>query len=70
MIFLLADFPTKNILNKLLAKWTMAVAPTATGTGKNMANTGVKIVPNPKPENRVNPDATSATVQRIKYSTR
>jgi hypothetical protein len=35
---------------------------------ENIANTGNKIVPNPKPEKRVNPEATRAERQITKYS--
>ena len=38
----------------------------ATGTGKNRARTGIRIVPRPKPENKVNADAVSAAIATTK----
>jgi hypothetical protein len=46
----------------------MAVRPTATSIGKNIANIGIKSVPSPKPEKRVNPEVMSAVAPIIKYS--
>jgi threonine aldolase len=48
-------------LNKLLAKCTIAVDNIATSIGKNKANTGKRMVPNPKPEKKVANDADMAT---------
>jgi hypothetical protein len=50
-----------------LAKCTTAVAVIASETGKNSANTGIKTVPRPKPENRVSPEARNA-ISPIKTS--
>ena len=49
-----ANRPRRASFNTLFKKWTMAVRATANSTGKNMANTGINSVPNPKPENSVN----------------
>jgi len=38
----------------------------ATSTGKKMAKTGMSRVPRPKPEKRVNPEASKAAVQIIR----
>ena len=46
----------------------MAVKATATCMGKKSAKTGIKRVPSPKPEKRVNPEAMSAEIEIIKYS--
>jgi hypothetical protein len=66
--FLLTYLPTRNNLNRLLERWTTAVAAIATGKGKNTANTGVSIVPRPNPENKVKPDAIIATRHTTRYS--
>ena len=46
----------------------MAVKATATCMGKKSAKTGIKRVPSPKPEKRVNPEVMSAEIEIIKYS--
>jgi len=51
----------------LLAKCTTAVTAMASGTGKSNANTGIKAVPRPKPENKVSPEAKNA-INPIKTS--
>jgi len=48
-----AFLPTRKILNRLLRKCTTPVSAMATSTGKKMANTGIRMVPRPKPEKRV-----------------
>jgi putative Holliday junction resolvase len=58
-----ADLPISASLNTLFARCTTAVAATATSTGKNTANAGIRIVPNPNPENSVSNAARRATVQ-------
>ena len=58
------NFDTNANLNKLLAKCTTAVAPTATGRSKNKLNTGSMIVPSPNPEKKVRP-AAKMTVKAI-----
>jgi hypothetical protein len=55
--------PTRASLNRLLARWTTAVAATATGRGKNRAKAGISSVPRPNPENRVSPATRKATRQ-------
>ena len=40
----------------------MAVSAMARSMGKNKANTGTNMVPNPKPEKRVKPDPNKATM--------
>jgi hypothetical protein len=40
----------------------------AVDTGKNRAKTGVRMVPNPNPENSVKPEATSALALMISMS--
>ena len=40
----------------------MAVIAMAVSTGKNSANAGSKIVPSPKPENRVKAEAKRAVI--------
>ena len=52
----------------LLKKWTTPVKATANSIGKNSANTGKRMVPNPKPEKNVNMDVRNATIQMMKYS--
>lgn len=49
-----------NSIERLLSRCTNAVSATASGTGKKMAATGIKIVPNPKPENNVSSEAAKA----------
>ncbi len=39
----------------------------ATSTEKNNAKTGIRIVPSPKPEKRVSPDAIKAAIEMIRY---
>jgi hypothetical protein len=39
----------------------------ASSIGKNKANAGNKIVPRPKPENNVSPEAISAVIQTTQY---
>lgn len=50
-------------LNILLSKCTIAVMAIAIGTGKKMDNTGINIVPSPKPENKVRPEAKNVVAQ-------
>lgn len=61
-------FPTKIALKRLLAKWTTATDAIATGRGKDIANTGIKTVPNPNPENSVMIEIRNEVMQIIKYS--
>jgi hypothetical protein len=63
--FQLICLPTKLILKKLLSRCTMPVNAMAISTGKNKISTGVKIVPNPKPEKNVSNDASAATTDII-----
>lgn len=56
-----ACLASKPSLKILLAKCTTAVAAMANGTGKNSANTGIRMVPRPNPEKSVTPDVSSAT---------
>ena len=65
---LLAFFPTKNSLKMLLKKWTTPVKATANSIGKNSANTGKRMVPNPKPEKNVRIEVRKATRQIMIYS--
>jgi hypothetical protein len=60
---LLANLPTKISLNKLFKRCTIPVNPIARSTGKNSANTGRRIVPNPKPEKKVRSEAKNAVMQ-------
>jgi hypothetical protein len=55
-------------LKILLRKCTTAVKAIDNSTGKKIANTGVNIVPNPKPEKRVRAEAIRATAHIITYS--
>jgi hypothetical protein len=48
----------------LFAKCTIAVSATAIGSGTNTAKTGIRIVPNPKPEKKVNSDAEKAVTHK------
>ena len=48
----------------------MPVSAMANSTGKNRANAGSRIVPNPKPEKKVRMEAKNATKQIIRYSNR
>ncbi len=65
---LLACFPTKKNLNKLLAKCTNPHKPIAISTGKNNMKTGVNKVPNPKPEKKVRIAVKKATIEIITIS--
>lgn len=65
---LLACFPTKKNLNKLLAKCTNPHNPIAISTGKNNIKTGVNKVPNPKPEKKVRMAVKKATIDMIRIS--
>ena len=49
-------------LKRLFAKCTTAVVAMARGCGKNRAKTGIRIVPSPKPENNVSPDASTVAI--------
>jgi uncharacterized protein YjgD (DUF1641 family) len=50
----LSEFlPTSEILKRLFEKCTTPVNAMAISMGKNMANTGIKIVPSPNPEKNV-----------------
>lgn len=55
-------FQTNVILKRLLRRWTTAVKAIATSIGKNKAKTGIKIVPNPKPEKKVSSAAPRDTI--------
>lgn len=59
--FLSAFLPTRINLNILLKKWTIPVNAMARSTGKKIINTGVRMVPKPKPEKKVNIDTVKAT---------
>jgi hypothetical protein len=50
---LLALLPTSNSLKILLKKCTTPVKAIANSIGKNNAKTGIKIVPKPNPEKRL-----------------
>jgi len=63
--FLSASFPTNTSLNILLSKCTIPVKAIAISTGKKITNTGVRIVPNPKPVKNVSSDAISAVAEMI-----
>ena len=54
-------FLSKENLNKLFEKCTIAVNAIDSCTEKNKQKKGVKIVPNPKPEKKVIIAATNAT---------
>jgi len=58
-------FPTRKNLKTLLRKCTIAVKATAISTGKKIAKTGRRIVPNPNPEKKVSPDARNAVIMMI-----
>ena len=45
--------PTRMILKILLKKWTTPVRAIESSTGKKNMNTGVSMVPKPKPEKNV-----------------
>jgi hypothetical protein len=47
-------------LKTLLKKCTTPVNAIARSTGKNSANTGMRSVPNPKPEKKVSKEVTNA----------
>jgi len=55
-------------LNRLLSKCTIAVRAMAISTGKKMANTGIRIVPNPKPEKKVRRAVAKAISAINRYS--
>lgn len=61
-------FETRANLNKLFAKWTIAVAPIAIGKSKKRLNTGSINVPNPKPEKKVKPAPNKTVIATITYS--
>ena len=63
--FQLICLPTKLILKKLFSRCTIPVSAMAISIGKNKISTGVKIVPNPKPEKNVSNDASAATTDII-----
>ncbi len=48
-------------------KCTIAVSNIAVGKSKKREKTGSKMVPNPKPEKKVNMEARSAVATTIKY---
>ncbi len=66
MIFLTAKRPTRDNLKRPFRKCTIAVKPMASSMGKKMAKTGVKSVPNPKPEKKVRSEANAATAGMMK----
>jgi len=51
----------------LFKKCTIAVSEMAISGGKNKTNTGVNIVPNPKPEKNVSKEALKAVKPTIRY---
>ena len=55
--------PTKMILKILLKKWTTPVNAMESSTGKKNINTGVRMVPNPNPEKKVNMATKNATIE-------
>ena len=57
--------PTKAILKRLFEKCTTPVSAIAISMGKNIANTGAKIVPNPNPEKKVRMDVAKAAIAMI-----
>ncbi|GEJ29582.1 hypothetical protein FPKKA176_contig00040-0016 [Flavobacterium psychrophilum] len=62
---LFAFFPKRNSLKILFIKCTKAVSTTAISMGKNNPKIGNKIVPKPKPENKVKAEPNSANKQMI-----
>jgi hypothetical protein len=62
----LAFLPKTKNLNRLFKKWTIDVRVMAISIGKNNPKTGSNIVPNPKPENKVNAEPIRATIHIIK----
>lgn len=60
----------KPNLNKLLVKWTIAVAAIAIEIGMKIAKIGSSIVPSPKPEKNVRTAANKATKKITMSSTR
>ena len=62
----LAFFAVSVSLNRLLRKCTTAVILIAVSSGKKIAKAGSRIVPNPKPEKKVSPEARKATMQMIR----
>ena len=66
--FLSACLPTRNNLKILLKKCTTPVRAIARSTGKKIINTGVRIVPSPKPEKNVRIAVIKATSDMIKIS--
>lgn len=57
--------PTNVILNMLFEKCTTPVSAMAISIGKNMAKTGVKMVPSPNPEKNVKMAVKNAAKQMI-----
>jgi len=51
-----ASLYIRATLKRLFARWTTAVAATATSIGKKRANAGNKSVPSPNPTNSVIPE--------------
>jgi len=61
-------FPTRKILKRLFEKCTTPVSAIAMSIGKKIANTGIRIVPSPKPEKKVRIAVKNATRQMINNS--
>jgi len=55
----------KTVLNKLVARCTIAVIPIADSIGKVIPNTGIRTLPKPNPEKNVITDATNVTITII-----
>jgi len=60
--------PTSIILKRLLKKCTTPVRAMESSTGKKNMNTGVRIVPNPKPEKKVKIATKKAITETIMIS--
>ncbi len=61
-------FQSSPVFKTLWTKWIIAVRPIAIGKGKNMAITGMRIVPNPNPEKKEMNEAKNVEIVINKYS--
>ena len=61
-------FQSNPVFSALWIRWIIAVRAIAIGNGKNMAITGIRIVPNPNPEKKEMREAKNVEIAMSKYS--
>ena len=61
-------FQSNPVFSELWIRWIIAVRAIAIGKGKNMAITGMRIVPNPNPEKKEISEAKNVEIAISTYS--